>query len=38
LAAANVGVVLLTVPVGVGAWVHTRGQVTAAHGVRRGQA
>ncbi len=30
LAAANVAVVLLTIPVGVGAWVHTRGQVTAA--------
>jgi hypothetical protein len=35
LAAANVAVVLLIVPIGVGAWVHTRGQVRAAVGVRR---
>jgi hypothetical protein len=32
-AAANVAVILLIVPVAVGAWVHTRGQVTAAAGL-----
>jgi hypothetical protein len=35
LAAANVAVVLLIVPVGVGGWLHTRGQVIAAVGIRR---
>jgi hypothetical protein len=35
LAAANVAVVLLIIPIGVGAWVHTRGQVMATVGVRR---
>jgi hypothetical protein len=34
-AAANVAVVLLIIPVAVGAWLHTRGQVTAAAGVLR---
>jgi hypothetical protein len=33
-AAANVAVILLIIPVAVGAWLHTRGQVTAAAGLR----
>jgi hypothetical protein len=36
-AAANVAVLLLFIPVAVGAWVHTRGQVAAVGGIGRGR-